>query len=80
MIDTIETKAPTQAERIEAVLKSGRKLTSLDIISMNILNYKGRIHDLRRKGLNISTKMIATSGGSHIAQYSLTDKQIKMNF
>lgn len=73
-------KKPTQLEKLEAELTAGKKLTSLDIIGMNILNYKGRIWDLRRKGLNITTKMVKTSGGSEIAQYYLTPSQLTMSF
>lgn len=64
----------SQCDRLAAELKTGRKLTSIDIINMNILNYKGRIWDLRKKGLTIRTKMVNTVGGSQIAEYSLVSK------
>lgn len=71
-------KEPSQCQRIKAELEMGRALTSIDILNMNILNYKGRISDLRRSGLDIDTTMVATKGGSRIARYSLR-KNLKPN-
>jgi len=68
----IENK-PTQVERLKAELKTGKKLTGMDIISMNILNYKGCIHKLRQSGLSISTEMVKTRGGARIALYKLVE-------
>jgi len=75
----MRTEKLTQCEKLEAELRAGRKLTGIDIMEMNILNYKGRIHDLRRKGFNITTRMIETKTGAQIAQYYLTESQLTLN-
>ena len=81
MNNTRRIKQPSQTDRIKAELMLGRKLTSLEIINeLKILNYKGRIWDLRKSGLSITTKMVPTSGGSEIAQYYMADKQTSLNF
>lgn len=75
----MKTEAPSQCELLERELRAGRKLTGMDIISMNILNYKGRIWDLRKRGLNINTRMVKTHGGAEIAEYSLPQGQLEIN-
>jgi len=65
-------KKPSHVQQIEAALKAGEKLTGLDILNrFHCLNYKGRIHDLRRKGLPIHTQMVKLENGKEIAQYSI---------
>lgn len=63
----------SQCDNLLSALQAGKKLTGFDIIhDLNILNYKGRISDLRSKGHNIHTNMIERPNGAKIAQYSLT--------
>jgi len=51
----------TQCELLLKELKQGRKLTGVEIINeLFILNYKGRIFDLRKKGHLINTIMVKT--------------------
>ena len=77
----MKEKKLSQPEKLKAQLMEGRKLTSIQIINeLHILNYKGRIWDLRKSGLSITTKMVPTSGGSEIAQYYMADKQTSLNF
>ena len=47
----------TQCEKLLDYLQSHGSITGMDSINMGILNYKGRINDLRRLGFNITTKM-----------------------
>jgi len=71
----------SQCKQIERALKSGDKLTGIQIWNrFNCMNYKGRISDLRRKhGYSaINTEMIKLSSGKRIAQYSWSG-QLKMN-
>jgi hypothetical protein len=64
-------KKLSQSEKILKALKTQGALTGMDIINMGILNYKGRIHDLRRQGYDISTKMIKV-GDAEVAEYRLS--------
>lgn len=73
-----KVEKPTQQERIEVELKLGRKLTGIDIMNMGIMNYKGRIWDLRESGIEIDTEYIKTKTGSRIALYFLKNKQLQM--
>ena len=69
-----ENKNPSQCDVLEAELRTGRVLSYIDIIGMKILNYKGRIADLRHKhGYSfIDTKMkVPKNGTSKIAHYSI---------
>jgi len=60
----------TQCELLLKTLKGGRKLTGVEIINeLFILNYTGRIFDLRKKGHLINTTMVKTKGGAMVAQY-----------
>ena len=62
----------TQEKKLLKALQQGERLTGLEIIErFRILNYKGRIHDLRRHGHPFRSRMISTQTGARIAEYSL---------
>ncbi|MBT9158940.1 MAG: hypothetical protein DDT26_00189 [Dehalococcoidia bacterium] len=62
----------TQTEWILSRLQRG-PLTALDALNgCGRLRLAARIGDLRRAGYNIVTTTIETTGGKHVAQYSLT--------
>ena len=64
-------KQQSQSEKLLTALRTQGALTGMDIINMGILNYKGRIHDLRRRGYDISTRMIKV-GDAEVAEYRLS--------
>ncbi len=71
----------SQIKRIEQALLNGERLTGLDILMrFQCLNYKGRIHDLRRSGLPIETKMVHLPNGKTVAEYFIPHGQTKMQF
>ena len=47
----------TQVDRLYDFLKTHGSATAWDIIELGILNYKGRIYDLRSLGVKITTRM-----------------------
>jgi len=62
----------SQCALILEALQRGEKLTGMDILNrFQCMNYKGRIHDLRRHGHDITTTMIKVNSGKEVAQYSL---------
>ena len=61
----------TQNQRIEAYLKSGKKLTPLTALRLfNCFRLSGRIFDLKQQGLDIKTNLI-TRRGKTFAEYTL---------
>jgi len=53
----------TQEKLILARLQKGKSITQLQaLIKFNCLRLSGRIHDLRRRGYNIETKMVEKNG------------------
>jgi len=62
----------SHVKQITKALEQGQKLTGMDILlKFDCMNYKGRIHDIRRKGLPVRTTMCETQSGKRIAVYSL---------
>ena len=60
----------SQNKQIARHLKDGKRITSLEALRLyGCLRLSGRIHDLRRDGLNIETRMIDTLTGKRIAEY-----------
>lgn len=47
----------TQCEMMLNHLQTHGSITGMESIEMGIMNYKGRINDLRKLGFNIKTKM-----------------------
>ena len=65
----------SHCELIEEALNRGEKLTGLDILSrFQCMNYKGRIWDLRQRGIPVHTEMIKLPNGKEIALYSLKNQ------
>jgi hypothetical protein len=61
-----------QWKRILKYLQSGRSLTGYQIlVKFDCMNYKGRIHDIRRHGYDVKTEMKEISNGKRIAYYSI---------
>ena len=46
-----------QCEKILDYMKSNGSITGMECINMGVMNYKGRINDLRKLGVAIDTKM-----------------------
>lgn len=47
----------TQCEQMLDMLKANGSITGMDCINAGIMNYKGRVNDLRNLGVPIVTKM-----------------------
>ena len=47
----------TQCEQMLDMLKANGSITGMDCINSGIMNYKGRVNDLRNLGVPIVTKM-----------------------
>ena len=62
----------TQCKRILEALKRGERLTQLDILNrFGAMQAGTRIFELRQKGHPIQTRMVKTSTGKRVAEYSL---------
>lgn len=46
-----------QCETVYNYLKAHGSVTGMECIDMGVMNYKGRINDLRKLGVEIETKM-----------------------
>lgn len=58
---------------IRNLLQSGGRLTSLEALNkFGCLRLSGRIYDLKKQGMNISTQMVER-GGKRVAEYSMRD-------
>jgi hypothetical protein len=65
-------KTKSQTKRILSDLLRGWSITPLQALSRyGCLRLGGRIHDLRKLGYDIATKIITTNGGKRIASYRL---------
>jgi hypothetical protein len=65
-------RRPTQAGRILAHLRAGNRLTALDALeSFGCFRLAARIHELRNQGWQIAERMVETSSGKRVAEYSL---------
>lgn len=68
----------SHCDLIEEALSRGEKLTGLDILNrFQCMNYKGRIWDLRHRGVPVRTQMIKLANGKEIALYSI-EKQLTL--
>lgn len=47
----------TQCEKILDYMKEHGSITGMEAIGLGVMNYKGRLFDLRRLGVAIETKM-----------------------
>ncbi len=67
-----QVKLTGQNKAVFEVLSSGKTITLIDAYAMGITALHSRISDLRNKaGISIYGRMIKTSGGSNINEYSL---------
>jgi len=65
----------TQEQQILAALKAGRRITPIDALrDFSCFRLGARIYDLKQSGHSISTTMVETEGGAHVASYSLDAK------
>lgn len=68
-----QAKLSGQNRLVFDVLSSGKTLTCFQAQELNITALNSRISDLRNKHqIIIYDRMIKTSGGSHVKEYSLT--------
>ena len=62
----------TQTERIAATLLKGRTLTPIQALNQfGCFRLGARIHDLKKRGLNIRKELIYTPDGARVAKYKL---------
>ena len=74
---------PSQTTQILLFLKDGNFITPLMALEMfGCFRLSGRIYDIKKMGFTINSKLIKTSTGKNIAQYSLikTYGQTSLNF
>lgn len=65
----------SQEQAILDALKAGRELTPLEALTdFGCLRLGARIYDLKKAGVAISSRMIETSTGKHVAAYSIGEK------
>lgn len=65
-------KTKSQEKKILTHLKSGRRITPLQALSLfDCLRLGARIHRLRKQGYNITTESILTRTGKRVAGYRL---------
>ena len=65
-------KTKSQKERIEDYLLKGHKITPLQALNwFGCLRLGARIWELKKAGINISSKMIKTKSGKMVKQYWL---------
>jgi hypothetical protein len=62
----------TQCEAIQSHLQSGGTLTPLDALNLfDCFRLGARIFDLKKKGLDIKTRIIEVGDKKHVAEYYL---------
>lgn len=49
-----------QCEKLLNYMEAHGSITGMESINMGVMNYKGRINDLRKAGVNIETRMETT--------------------
>lgn len=66
----------TQCDRIADWLIAGRPITDMDALRhFGCRRLASRIHDLKKRGMDIETRMVKTEGGAHVAEYRLATFQ-----
>ena len=69
---TETARRATQASRILAHLKAGRRLTQLDAEEeFGCRRLAARIGELRKEGFPVESRMVETSSGAKVAEYWL---------
>ena len=64
----------SQCNKIKEWLNAGKTITSMEAITLfGCGRLASRINDLRNRGMNITTDMIVTPNGKHVARYSLSN-------
>jgi hypothetical protein len=62
----------SQTEAIKSALEAGDKLTPIDALNrFGVFRLGARVHELRREGLDVKSRLVATPSGKHVAEYSL---------
>ena len=68
-------KRPTQANKILFYLKQGYSITPLEALKLfECFRLGARIHELKKRGYLIQTKMVITNNKKYIAEYRLEEK------
>jgi hypothetical protein len=66
------SSSASQCEMIKDWLMAGRKLTQLEALNLfGCFRLASRIHDLRKRGLDIKKERILTTTGKYVTQYSM---------
>lgn len=69
---TKKSDPKSQTAMIAAYLMKGNRLTAMEAMKkFGVFRLAARIEELRRKGMEIITKMIQVLGGARVAEYSL---------
>ncbi len=62
----------SHCDAIESYLRRGATLTALECLDLfQCMNLKGRISDLRRRGVNILKRWVKLPNGKRVAEYYL---------
>lgn len=62
----------SHVEAIEAHLRRGATLTALECLEIyQCMNLKGRVNDLRSRGVNVLKRWIKLPNGKRVAEYYL---------
>ena len=65
-------KNPTQTTKILLYLKEGNKITGMDALNLfGCWRLGARIWDIKEMGFNVKMKLITTSTGKVVGEYSL---------
>jgi hypothetical protein len=71
----IDLEGKSQEQAILEYLQGGAALTPLDALRLfGCMRLGARIWDLRRKGYNISMRVIETPSGKHVAEYRMEQR------
>ena len=67
----------TQSDMILKALKQGDRITSLDALTrFRCMRLAPRIHELKKRGVDIRKKMITTVTQKNVAQYYLPQTEL----
>lgn len=75
MNNNLNTKSSaSQNVMILQYLQEGNAITALEALEMfGCLRLPSRIHDLKRRGINIISKTVKLANGKHVSQYSIAE-------
>ena len=73
-------KTPTQTTQILLYLKEGNKITGMDALNLfGCWRLGARIWDIKEMGFNVKMKLITTSTGKVVGEYSMGKNYTQTN-